>query len=147
MALAEKIWTPDEVRLRLNEAAQTLRRLPFPRHGAPPRDYRTHWPEVVRTFWEVHNIALQSGEEIKTKVTPIDRGEIRIRPSPAAIARMDEAIPWLYYILDPRHRRVVFARSLGLGCTRLAKQTGMHRNTIATWYDSGLSTIAQSLTR
>src|SRR3546814_14330636 len=58
----------DEVRQRLRDAMQTLRRMRMP-SGSFPAGYSSAWPDVVQDFWEVYG-------QHATHVT-------RIRPSPA----------------------------------------------------------------
>jgi hypothetical protein len=46
--MAEPHWTPKMVAAYLEEAADTLRRLPNHRVGG----YASAWPEIVRDYWE-----------------------------------------------------------------------------------------------
>ncbi len=70
---------------------------------------------------------------------------MRLSPLPAQIERMDEALMRLYYIKQPKHRMVVFARSLGVRGSVLARQLDIHRNTAASWYEAGMDRIIGTL--
>lgn len=133
------LYTPEYVKARLEEAAQTLRRLPAT--GCFPQGHKAQWPQVVREFWEEWNV---KGEGEKEEFAD-ERNRVRLSPSPAQIERMDEALMWLYYIKQPEHRMVVFARCLGVRGGVLARRFHVHRNTVATWYEAGLVRVANAL--
>ncbi len=118
-----------EVKARLIEAAQTLKHLPGTR--SKPGGYQSAWPEVVLNFWDAYDLE-----------SPPDRPSC---PSPAAIKRMDEVLNWIYWIKQPRHRQVVWARSLGVKPGGLARRMGVHRETIRAWYKAGVRDIAERL--
>jgi hypothetical protein len=151
------VWTPDMVEQRLQSAMITLRRLPVPRHGMPMRD-RSHWPDVVRTFWEMNaaddpNRPAGATAAQTRKEHAADRNRIRIAPSNKAIREMDECLAWLMLITDTRKRKVVFARShvheeSGRHLTsyrRLEKCMGCGREGLRLWYRHGLRDIAMAL--
>ncbi len=110
------LYTPEHVKARLEEAAQTLRRLPAT--GCFPQGHKAQWPEVLRDFWVEWNVRGEGEKEAFAD----ERNRVRLSPSPAQIERMDDALMWLYYIKQPRHRMVVFARSLGVRGNVLARQ-------------------------
>ena len=122
-------WTPDRVRARLEEAAETLKRLPAV--GCFPAALRAQWPDVVRTFWEAY------GADAPCRP--------RVRPHPAAISRMDEALPWLRWVDDPGRRMVCFARAAGVGEKRLAEEIAVSRATIGRWRKDAEGLIADRL--
>src|SRR3546814_4688332 len=96
----------DEVRQRLRDAMQTLRRMRMP-SGSFPAGYSSAWPDVVQDFWEVYG-------QHATHVT-------RIRPSPAAIQRMDLVFEWLYWIEDQRQRRAAVLRAIPLSWRKVGR--------------------------
>ncbi len=133
------LYTPEYVKARLEEAAQTLRRLPAT--GCFPQGHKAHWPEVVREFWEEWNVRGEGEREAFAD----ERNRVRLSPSPAQIERMDEALMWFYYIKQPKHRMVVFARSMGVRAAVLARQLNVHRNTLAGWHEAGMQRIVAAL--
>jgi hypothetical protein len=86
-------WSEADVRAHIAVAARTLRWLKWDR----PRIAVTPWPEIARDFWEAHNNALAVGETITVR-------QITLPPEPGDFDMMDQAIPWLYWIKDPRIR-------------------------------------------
>ncbi|MBI4968201.1 MAG: hypothetical protein HZC25_08805 [Rhodospirillales bacterium] len=85
-------WTATMVEERLEEASDTLRRLPEHRI----QGFFSTWPPIVREFWEAF------GREAPR----IRRGP----PSPGAITRMDEAMAWLGW-LEPEDAKLLWARA------------------------------------
>jgi hypothetical protein len=57
------IWTPEQVRLRLEDAGRTLMALPIPR-GALPRDARSNWPDVVRGYEDAFAALIGAVDEV-----------------------------------------------------------------------------------
>ena len=110
-------WTGDVVFDRIIEAARTLRQLP-PVKG--PAGYRSAWPDWVRDAWHRY------GREAAT--ADLGAQTLRIRPSPEAIDRMDETIPWLQ-LLDDEMARVVWARANRVAWCKLAAMMGCDRRT------------------
>src|SRR3546814_13307069 len=100
----------DEVRQRRRDAMQTLRRMCMPAASFPAGD-GSAWPDVVQDFWEVYG---QHG----THVT-------RIRPSPAAIQRMDLVLEWLYWVDDTQQRRDVMLRAIPLSWRKVGFLMGL----------------------
>ena len=112
-------WTSAHVRLRLEAAAETLRRLP--RAGVRPAGMHSSWPDFVRGVWE----HASNGPPRRTA----------LRASPRAIDQMDAALRWLSYIDDRHQRSVCFARAAGVSAARLAHEFGCDRKTITRWRD------------
>lgn len=90
------VWTVEAVRARIGEAMDTLRRLKFPHNGAPPIDLRSGYPEPLDE-WSAYG---WTDEE--TRPPP---------PSPQAISRLDQTLPWLMWIEWPRQRAAVCLRA------------------------------------
>lgn len=117
-------WTEPEVRAYVADAAKTLSRLPFPRHGAPA-GLRINWPEVAPTTkqsrknaWEETVAALEAGRAIAEEREP------RQTPTPAQIDRMDIVLTWIYWLTDGRDRAVLLLRALGLSWRRIGQAVG-----------------------
>lgn len=73
-------YTPELVKARLAEAADTLRRLP----SARIRARLTAWPDVVQSASTAYGY-----EAARTRPDA---------PSPDAISRMDETLAWLFRV-------------------------------------------------
>lgn len=145
------LWTPEGIEERLKDAMATLRRLPFPKHGAPPQD-RSHWPEIVRDAVDRAGWIIDASPE-HLREMEVDRNHTRIIPSIAQTRDMDEALTWLHLIRDRRHRKIVFARShrheeSGRHMTsyaKLGRVMSVHPVTLKRWYRSGIKAISQGL--
>lgn len=100
----ESVWTAEDIRDRLADAADTLRRLPKPR--GLERSLQSPWPDVIRDWlaygWEPTHVRIAA-------------------PSPQAITRLDECLEWI----SPKHitrdmRIVLWARAQRLSWPRIA---------------------------
>jgi hypothetical protein len=87
-----RLWTVEEVRERLADAGDTLRRLPKP--PGLERSLQAAWPDILRDW-------LAYGWD-KTQVK-------RAAPTPQAITRLDESLAWMH-LLSPSQRMVLWAR-------------------------------------
>ena len=124
--MAEPHWTPKMVAVYLEEAADTLRRLPDRRVGG----YVSAWPEIVRNYWEAFGWH-------DAEVRPIP-------PSPRAIDQMDETLRWLCW-LEPDQARLVWARSTGKPWKLIAHEHSIDRTTAWRRWSYALVTIAARL--
>ena len=97
-------WTATLVLLRLEEAAETLRRLP-PAHR---KAQMVSWPEVVRSAAEL------------AAMTP---GPRHLLAKPAAIDRLDDTLAWLGW-LSPENARILWARASGHAWRAIAALSG-----------------------
>lgn len=153
-----KHWTPDEVRQRFLEAADTYHRW---RRGQPsgmPQEYGTGWPAIVRNAAELFAIAVEIGYE-KPKLRPR-------WPTPDEITAMDEAFGWLEMIGDEREiarltadfhtpqtatltvltwRHVLLGRAFGRKWRELEERYGRSRETLRKRHDEALAAIARRL--
>ena len=111
--MGEARWTPEVVAERLEEAADTLRRLPAVR----VQGYFSTWPAVVRDFWEAFG-----WHDAEVRLGP---------PAPAAIDRMDETLQWLRW-LNPDETRLVWLRAEGVRWKLISARFGVGRTTA--WY-------------
>lgn len=100
-------WTPSLVEARLSEAAAVLKRLPERRR----QDYFNTWPEYLPEFADL------VGQEPKP---------MRVRPSPAAIGRMEETLGWTVG-LDPIDGKIVWLRAHGERWKTICWTVGLHR--------------------
>lgn len=119
--------TAETVKLRMEEAADTLKRLRV--HGLRPSEHRTHWPEVVQDFWEAYG---SKDEEPKLGA-----------PRPAAIDRMDEAMTWLFQIQSAQARGVVWGKACGLSTRRMARILGISRHYVDRLYNDALENVVR----
>jgi len=119
-------WSPEQVEVRLAEAADVLSRLPEERL----QGFVSTWPEVVRSFWESYGMQ-----------EPILK---RPWPSPASIDRMEEAMIWVQF-LAPEDARLVWARAEGTPWKALCWRFGIARATANRRWRYGLSVIALRL--
>jgi hypothetical protein len=138
-------YTPEMVYERLANAVDVLRRLPFPRNGAPAALRSSH-PKIVRSWREVVQ-ALMDGTETDV---------LRVQPTPAALRMLDDTLPWLYAIQDPEMRLVLVFRLMGLSLRRVADivterremrgvKKGISYDTVQRWEREALQRIASEL--
>ena len=146
------IWTPEDVRLRLEEAGQTLMALPVPK-GAFPRDDRSNWPDVVRGYEDAFAALIGASDSMKGDFAE-DRNRVRLAPGAAVIGRMDEALDWLWALDDVRKRRICLCRALIhpvsgrhiVSYRKLGRMFGLHHETMQAWHARVLAQIATELT-
>ena len=120
------LWTPDLVKARLAEAADTLRRLPSARLKAK----LTAWPDVVQSAATAYGY-----EAAQTRPAA---------PSPEAISRMDETLGWLFWVGNDG-RRLLWARAMGVPWRKLEDIDGRSHVTLKKLHDRLLGEIAQRL--
>jgi hypothetical protein len=124
--MTEAHWTPTLVEERLEEAADTLRRLP----AVKVQGYFSTWPPVIRDFWEAFG-----WNEVRVRLGP---------PSPAAIDRMDEALIWLSW-LEPDDTRLVWLRACRVHWKLITWRFGVSRTTAWRNWVAALVSIASRL--
>lgn len=124
--MPEVRWTAKAVADRLDEAAQTLRRLPPVR----VRGYISTWPPTIRDFWEAFG-----WNAVEVRLGP---------PAPDAIDRMDESLAWLH-VLDPNEVRLVWLRAEGVRWKSISHRFGMDRSTAWRHWSCALIKIAAHL--
>lgn len=108
--MADVQWTPKMVAVYLEQAADTLRRLPPVR----VQGYASTWPPIVRDFWEAYG-----WEETRVRSGP---------PRPAAIDQMDATLLWLRW-LELDDSRLVWSRANGRPWKVIAHEFGIDRTT------------------
>ncbi len=121
--------TLETVKLRMEEAADTLKRLRV--SGCRPGGYKTAWPDIVQDFWDAYG---DKDEEPREG-----------RPSPAKIDRMDAAMVWLTWISEPNKRIVFFGRAMGVPVNKIADRLGIHRQTARRWNRDAAEIILRRL--
>lgn len=153
MAAEADIWSPRDVRDRLDDAGRTLVALPMPK-GERPQGMRSHWPETARQAEDAFFALVGADDQIKQEFSQ-DYNAVRVAPSARAVARMEEVLNWLWYLTDERKRRLCLARALihpvsdrhVVSYRKLGRLFGLHHDTIRAWHDRALSELAQALTR
>lgn len=147
------VWSPDDVRERLDDAGRTLVALPMPK-GERPQSVRSHWPETARQAEDAFFALVGADDQIKQDFSR-DHNAVRAAPSARAVARMEEVLNWLWYLSDERKRRLCLARALIhpvsdrhlVSYRKLGRIFGLHHDTMRAWHDRALADLAQALTR
>ena len=108
-----KKWDVKMVAARMEEAAETMKRLPMT--GLKPTGHVSSWPPILREFFEAYGW---------------NDLEVRLGPPPAdAISRMDETLQWLRW-LDPDETRLVWLRAERVLWKVLMRRFGGCRTTV-----------------
>ena len=126
--MAETRWTAKLVEARVEEAADTLRRLPEER----ARTARSTWPPIIRDFWDMYGA---------------EPARLRLGPPPAAaIDRMDQTLEWLRW-LEPDDARIVWLRACGVRWKAICWRLGSDRQSLWRRWVAALTLIAGRLNR
>lgn len=112
---------------RIEEAAQTMRRLP--RERGPYRN-GCFWPEVVHDFWESYG---NEPDKMRPSV-----------PSASAISRMQEVCTWLQW-LEPAQASLVWARASGVYWRKLEIAFTLNRSRLHREYKFAIYIIHASI--
>ena len=119
-------WNETRVEERINEAVDTLKRVPAP----SMRRQLTSWPDYIHDAHEAY-------------------GYTGFRPSrtpaaPDAITRLDETLGWLRWL--PREaQHILWSRASGLSWRRIAGFAGKAPNTCRAWYLAAIHYITTRL--
>lgn len=119
-AVVPERWTAEHVGARLVEAMATLDRLPRPRG---PRAPGNHWPRH-RLEWADQIAQSELPEAERRERAAARLSELALRPSGAAIDRMDRALDWLR---DLRAQNPDLALIATLWAHRAAKGRSLRR--------------------
>ncbi|EME71018.1 hypothetical protein H261_05514 [Paramagnetospirillum caucaseum] len=119
-------WTPKMVAVYLEEAADTLRRLP----PVKVQGYASTWPPMVREYWDAYG-----WEEAAVRLGP---------PTTKAIDQMDETLVWLRW-LDLNDSRLVWRRACGRPWKAITHEFGVDRTTAWRHWTSALVTMSTKL--
>lgn len=122
----EDLWTAKLVEARLEEAADTLRRLP----SIKVQGYFSTWPPIIRDFWDAFG-----WHDAEVRLGP---------PSPQAIDLMDETLQWLRW-LEPDEVRLVWLRAEGVRWKLICARFGVGRTTAWHRWSGALEKIAARL--
>lgn len=123
--------TPDIIKARFEEAAETLRALRLTARDRPSATL-ARWPDVV------HQAMLAYGWAGARFRPPA--------PSPEAIDRLDETLSWLWPLADDE-RRLVMARAFRLPWRRLEDLDGRSERTLRAIHVRLLHRIAAAESR
>jgi hypothetical protein len=127
--------TEEDLISELVRCCDTLRRMPFPRHGSPPRSLRSHMPEPDR------------GED--WLAYPSDRTKLNVqRPSPEDYTHFDRWWPIINGI--PNHdgaRLIVVGRCWGYSWARLGRRVGCDYRTARARYDMAITAVYRAARR
>lgn len=106
--MTERRWTESAIEERFVEAADVMKRLP---DVCVPGHFNT-WPRILYEFSDL----------VSQEPPPITR----VRPSAAAITRMEETLDWLKW-LEPIDRKVVWLRASGERWKTVCWKVGLQR--------------------
>ena len=127
--MAEKRkWDGKMVAARLEEAAETMKRLPAT--GLKPSSYISSWPPILREFWEAYG-----WNDLKIRLGP---------PPSEAIDRMDESLEWLRW-LEPDQVRLVWLHAERVPRKLIMARIGVSRATAWRMWAAALVVIATRL--
>jgi hypothetical protein len=138
MPVPSKIYTPDEVRLRLKAAFRTLRRLP----DETPRDR-------IGSLETRYNRMMDRSERWSEALSVIETGSgvtvthTRRKATPREIDHMDEALEWTM-ALDAESRSLLWAMAAGRRGVvgEIARHLGVTRHTVRRRYRAALLDLA-----
>ena len=120
--MTDRDWTADDVADHFEEAFRTLRKLP----PVKVQGYFSTWPQIVRTR---HEIAAMEPEPM------------RVRPSPAAITRLEQTFDWMLWI-EEEERKLVWGRAARVPWKQLCWNMGCDRTTAWRRWQIALTKIA-----
>ncbi len=123
-----KQMTLREIEDRFEEPARTLRRLPNP-PGSGPKGYGSSWPDYV------HEAKHAYGYNDAT---------MKIVPSAAEIARMEECIGWLA-LVDPVDSKIIWMRAEGHRWRQVCVHVGLVRQTAWRRWVAALQTVTNRM--
>jgi len=123
--MADRIWTADDVADQFEEAVRTLRKLP----PVKVRGFFNTWPTICRSARE---IAFMEPEPM------------RLRPSAAAITRLEQTSEWVLWI-EEAERKLVWARAARVPWKQISGELGCDRTTAWRRWQIALTKIAARL--
>lgn len=119
--------TIDDVKKRLREAAETIRRIP---KVMGPQGYGNSWPDIVRQAVEAYGYQ--------------DAWSKRPPPQNDEIDRAWEAVEWLN-ILDAKAQKMLWAWASGVQVWRLAQMHHVSESKLRRWRDESCAKIAKKV--
>ena len=124
----KKKWDGKMVAARLEEAAETMKRLP--QSGLKPAGYISSWPTVLQEFYEAYG-----WNDLQVRLGP---------PTSDAIDQMDESLSWLRW-LELEQVRLVWLRAERVPWKLIMTRIGVSRATAWRMWASALVIIATRL--
>ena len=123
--MAELNWTVEDVADHFEEAFRTLRKLP----PVKVQGYFNAWPQIVRTDREI---------------LAMEPEPMRVRPSTAAITRLEQTFDWVLWI-DEDERRLIWWRAARRPWKEITYELGVDRSTTSRQHKLALTKIAARL--
>lgn len=128
--MSEQPWNAQMVAERLEEAVDTLRRLPV--KDLKPMGFRASWPVMLQDLCEADGPA-----DVRVKMGP---------PTSDAIDRMDEVMEWLRW-LEPDDVQLLWLRAELVPWKMIMRKLGKIRSTLVHRRNMALARIAVALNR
>ena len=119
-------WNENVIANRLEEAANTMRRLP----EVEVQGYVSAWPEIAYSAYERYQM------EDKSRLWPA---------TPEQIARMEEACGWLLYLINVEDRRLLWLRAERVRWNFICAKLGIARATANRRWKNALRMISLML--
>ena len=123
--MADRTWTADDVADHFEEAFRTLRKLPPVKVQA----YFNAWPQIVRS---------------EKEILAMEPEPMRVRPSTAAITRLEQTFDWVLWI-DEDERRLIWWRAARRPWKEITYELGVDRSTAWRQHKLSLTKIAARL--
>ena len=118
-------WTEKDVAGQFEDAVSTLRKLPPVR----VQGYFNAWPEIIRTPEEI---------------AACEPMPLRLRATPDAISRMDEALIWLSWV-EALERKLIWGRAAKKPWRVICCEVGYSRAVAWKKWQAGLRKIVKRL--
>lgn len=123
--MTDRDWTADDVADHFEEAFRTLRKLP----PVKVQGYFNTWPQIVRT---------------RQEIAAMEPQPMRVRPSRAAITRLEQTFDWMLWI-EEEERKLVWGRAARVPWKQLCWAMGCDRTTAWRRWQIALTKIAARL--
>lgn len=126
--------TPEQVAIELERACRTLRRMRFPRYGAPPRPESAlgaHVPEPVPDRFTAYG-----ADPVKTT---------RVLPTADDLDHFDRVWPWLFHA-PLRDRGLVYVRlAYGMGWRKVGRLCDCSHEAARYRFEEAIEQIARAI--
>lgn len=132
-----RYYTPEYVGERLKLAAEADKSLP---KVGPARVKSAH-PATLSMVSDAFMFGENWRENLRLKIEQTTR----VSPTRESMREMDEAMGWLAYLDGPERRKALWCWAVGIPQFIIASRFKKSRQTIATWRDESLETIARRL--
>ena len=118
-------WTAKAVADHFEEAFRTLRKLP----PVKVQGYFNSWPDMARS---------------RREIGCMEAEPMRVRPSAAAITRLEQTLDWIVWI-DVEDRKLVWSRAARVPWKQISGELGCDRTTAWRRWQIALTKIAARL--